>query len=610
MPATRAEARVFTPEYASPEQVRGDSLGTASDTYSLGVVLFELLAGRRPHSRSSRGSRGAPQPQGDVPRPMSQDTSAPKPSTVVSFEAASSRSLPTEAALRVQISGDLDAIALKALRPEPTQRFGSAQELSADIERHLNGLPVLSRRGGTAYRLGKFLRRRGPAVAGVTLLILTLLGGIFFTRREAANARRAQARAEGVSGFLTDILSSVRPTTGGRDVPVSEVLDAAARQVSGERALDPEVRMQLESVLGNSYLALGRYDEAEKHFQTELALSRELHGPGSVEAATSLSDLGVVNTQSGRLDRADSLLQLALKARRASGGPDDTLTATIMSNLGTISHDRGEMKTAEKWHRETLALRRRILPPGDDKISATMNNLAVSLGEQGRWAEAESLNRAALWSMRKNHRPPDRNVADVENALATALDLQDKVSGADSMYQDALAQRRQLLGEGHPDVAFTEMNYAMFCFAYGKQQQAADLSRQVLSSRGKTLPESHPAIAASLQTLGRAEDKLGHTKEAEAALKESLALRTKYLPKGHWAVESAVGILGEHYTLTRDYAKALPMLMESETALAAKFGEDNQRTQTAIKRLVDYYVARGDAAEAAQWRAKLKAAKK
>jgi len=598
VPATRAEARAFTPEYASPEQIRGDALGTASDTYSLGVVLFELLAGRRPHSGTDHVAQ--------VRRHGEGSDSVPRPSTVASAAAAGARGLPGQAALRSQLSGDLDAILLKALRPEPAQRFGSAQELADDLRRYLDGLPVRSRHGGTAYRLGKFVRRRGAAVAAAALILATLVGGVIATRREADSARRAQERAERVSGFLSDLLRSVRPETGGRDVPVSELLDAAARQVPALRSKDPDVCQELETVLGDSYLALGRFDEAEREFRGALALGERVFGARSMEVASLLSDLGVVDLDRGEPERADSLLRKALEVGRAAGGEDDTLTATILSNIGTAAHARGDMKAAERWHRQALALRRRLFPPDHHYVISSTSNLAVALGEQGRWAEAESLHRSALAAARTHLTPPDATLAVIENALATALDLQDKIAGADSMYLDVIRQRRALLGEGHPDLAFTEMNYALFCLDRGRIQQAAGISRQVLAARGKSLPESHPAVAAALQALGRAEDRLGHPRGAERALQESLALRRKYLPAGHWLIASSVSALGEHYLIAHDLQRAEPMLVESERALEQQFGAQNQRTQTAIKRLADLYAAKHSPREATRWRSRLR----
>ncbi len=597
LPVTRSDARAFTPEYASPEQIRGDSLGTATDTYSLGVVLYELLAGTRPQQVSLRPA--------DSEHRGGDTTTSRKPSTVATREAAETRGLPDAGALRSELSGDLDAIVQMSLRPEPEQRYRTVEALAEDLQRYLSGLPVMARRGGTSYRLGKYVRRHAPALAAGLLILISLAAGMGTTRMEANRARLAQERAERVSGFLADLLRSVRSETGGRDVPVSELLDAASRRIPSELAAQPEVRQELETVLGQSYLSLGRFDESERHFRSALEISRRLNGAASHDAATLLSDLGVIELQRGDPARADSTFRQAIEMHRSLGAREDTLLASLYSNLGSAAHDQGDMKSAEKWHRQAVSLKSKLLGPRSDEVVASLSNLAVALGEQGRWAEAESLHRASLEMLKEHHRAPNREIADVENALATALDLQGKFQGADSMYRDAIAQRKILLGPGHPDLAFTMMNYAMMLFAEGRHHQAAEMAREILSYRGKLLPDSHSSIPAALQTLGRAEDKLGHAQGAEAALKESLELRRKYLPPGHWLVASSTGVLGEHYTATREWSRAEPLLREAERGLEKQFGEENSRTQVNVARLVAMYEAAGRPADAAIWRSRL-----
>ncbi|MDQ6827949.1 MAG: serine/threonine-protein kinase [Gemmatimonadota bacterium] len=597
MPLTRGGARPFTPEYASPEQIRGLTLTTASDVYSLGVVLFELLAGRRPHVFPSRAVMDIEQIVLSQP--------VPRPSMVVTDDAAVRRGERSADRLRRKLRGELDQIVLMSLRHEPERRYASVDALDNDLRRHLTGLPIAAQRDWAGYRLRKFVKRNAAAVTASLLVLVALVGGVISTSAQATVARAAQLRAERVSGFLRDLLSSVRPATGGRDVPVSEVLDGAARRISTELVGQPAVRAELEMVIGQSYQSLGRYDDAARHLNEALILRRQINGPTSPEYINAVNNVAGLLSARGELDQADTMLRSALVLKRSSSSKPDTLLALLLDNLGSVAHSKGQEVDGERLHGEALAIRRQVLGPHDDAIAFSLNNMAVARGEQNNWAAAESLHREALAIVKGNHPPPHPLVADVLNALATALDLQGKNEAAESAYVEVINMRRQLLGADHPDYAFSVFNYAMFSFDKGHYEKAMELSQQVLAQRGKSIPESHPSIAASLQTLGRCLDKLGDTTGGRRALEESLELRKKYQPPGSWLVASSEGVLGEHFTLTKDYPKAEQLLLHADEVMSKVLGRDNPRTQTNLKRMISLYDASGQQAKAVATRAKL-----
>lgn len=600
MPLTRGGARPFTPEYASPEQLRGDALTTTSDVYSLGVVLYELLAGRRPYRVEGGNAALA-----DVERAAL--AGPPRPSAIADDEAASSRGERSGDRLRRRLRGELDHIVLMALRAEPEQRYASAGALDDDLRRHLEGRPVAAQRGWAGYRFRKFARRNLAAVTASALVLLALVGGVVASTVQARRARTEQVKSERVSGFLRDLLSTVRPTTGGRDLPVSEVLDGAARRMETGLADQPDVRAELETVIGQSYQALGRYDEAAAHLTRAQALREQVAGPRSSSAIVGLSNVAGLYMARGEIDRADTLFRRGLALVRARGGKPDTLLASLLDNLGSIAHNRGQDAHAERLHREALAIRRKLFDAHDDMIAYSLNNVAVALGDQNHLAAAESLHRAAVAILKANHRTPYPLVADAENSLATALDMQGKNVAAESMYVDVIALRRQLLGPEHPDYAWTVFNYAMFEYDQGHYQEAMDRSREVLALRGKTLPDSHPAVAGSLQTVGRCLDRLGDTDGGGRALGESLALRRRYLPSTSWLVANSEGVLGEHYTLVKQFALSEQLLLHADGVLMRALGPTNPRTLTNVRRIVSLYDAWGEPGKGAAFRSRLAA---
>jgi len=601
LPLTRDSARPYTPEYASPEQIRGEVLKTTSDVYSLGVVLYELLAGRRPHVVASRSPA-------EIERAVLGEPTRP-PSTVVTDAAATTRGERSAARLRRHIAGELDQIVLMALRPEPERRYASAEALDDDLRRYLNGEPIRAHRDWAGYRLKKFAQRNAAAVTASAFVLLALVGGVITTTIQSRRARAEQLKEQQVNDFLRTLLSSVKPVTGGRDVTASELLDAAARRLAFDQTIPVGIRAELETVIGQSDLSLGRYDEAVRHDSAALALTQRLEGATSPATIAAISTIGQAYLQRGDLDHADTAFHHAWALRQSRGGSPDSLLSALIANLGSLAHYRGDNVASERYQREALDLRRRLFGAGSDLTAFTLNDLAVTLGEEGRFADAVPLHREAVAVLRKNHVGPTLELASVLNALATALDLSGNPAAADSVYRETLAIRKQLLGADHPEYAMTLMNYSGFLFDQQRYEEAAANSREILALRGKTLPESHPAIGSALQTLGRSLDHQGDSAGARGALEESLALRRKYVGAASWLAGNSEGVLGDHFTINKDYARAEPLLLDAIAVVGKAVGPANPRTLLNVRRIAALYTAWGKPAKAAEWQAKLPPAK-
>jgi serine/threonine-protein kinase len=598
-PLTRGGTRAFTPEYASPEQIRGGPLSTASDVYSLGVVLYELLTGRRPHAVSSHALV-------DIERAV-LETEIPRPSTVATANAARERHERSAERLRAALRSELDNILLTALKLEPFSRYASVDALDEDLRRYLAGLPVNAQRAWVGYRLRKFVRRHRAVVATSALVLLAIIAGAGGIALQSRKARAEQSKAQEIGRFLRGVLASVHPETGRRDAQVSDVLDAAAKKIEHELGAQPDIRAELETVIGQSYQGLGRYDEAEAHLKTGLRLREQTAGPASASAVVGLSALGQLYMSRGSLDSADALFHRALELQQQRGQTSDSLYASLLSNLGSLAHNQNHAVEAERFHRQALRIQQRVLGAESDLVALTINDIGVAAGEQGRLAEAESLHRASLSTLRKNRAEPDAIVASVLNALAGALDFQNKAAAADSAYIETLALRKRLLGADHPDYALTLYNYSGFIFDQARYREAAQLAREILALRGKTLPESHPSVAAALQTLGRSLDKLGDAAGAERALNESLALRKKYLQRDSWLIANSEGTLGEHFASLKQYSQAEQLMLHAQQSFIQSLGIKNSRTVINTRRLVALYTAWGKPIKAAEYSAMLPA---
>lgn len=270
--ATETIARLLTPEYASPEQLRGLSITTTSDVYSLGVVLYELLSGHRPFSFLSRSAeevshmistREPIKPSLVITRIHDKSQAADPEHPLLTPEAISSTRDGNVDKLRRRLAGDLDNILLKALRKEPERRYASVQDLSADIERHLNGLPVHAREDTFTYRAGKFIQRNKVSVATAVAIGIILITAIAVTTWQAEVAKRERANAERrfkevrslTNSFLFDFddaIADLNGATQAREMVVKkaqEYLSILAQEAGNDRELLWE--------LSTSYLKLG-----------------------------------------------------------------------------------------------------------------------------------------------------------------------------------------------------------------------------------------------------------------------------------------------------------------------------------------------------------------
>ena len=599
-PLTRVGTRAFTPDYASPEQLMGQPVGTRSDVYALGVVLYELLAGRRP--LELRGLSAA-----DAERTV-RDVTPTRPSAVISSERAPMVGERSIDRMRRRLEGDLDAITLKALRKEPERRYASVADLSADIGLHLDGRPVTARPEGLGYRFGKLIRRRrAESIAAVVAIVAVITGMIGVTVQGRA-AEIERARATEVAGFLTTMLGAANPGALGRDVRVREVLDSAA--VRGDARADrPELAADVRQIIGDTYLALGDFETAEKHFRgTVTALARS-EPRGGRRTATALSRVSMALEFQGKYAAADTVLQSATAMFDRFGYDDETAHSDQYDNRGRIRVRLGDMAGAGTFFQKAIDIQNRLVPPNDSSLANLYGNLGMVTSELGRNAEAESLLLRAVAAAKRAHGDVHPLVAALLSPLATIQAYEGLNERADSTFLATIEMRRQLLGDEHPDLAWTMFNFADHLRLTNRHQQAIFWSRKVLEMRGKSLQDEHPAVATAMGVLGRSLDQVDSIAEGERWLRESLALRRRNYPAGHFLISSAENILGEHYAIARKFDVAEPMLLTSEKALVASRGEGTQIVKDARGRIVRMYEAWGKPDEAARWRTKLGAPK-
>lgn len=605
---TREGDRALTPGYASPEQLLGLPIGTRSDVYSLGVVLYELLCGKRPFEVSGDA-------RAHIERVVSQAPPS-RPSVSITRERIEQLSERSHERVRTRMAGDLDAIVLKALRSEPERRYGSVAELSLDIQNHLTGRPVLARPDSVGYRFGKLLRRRRAESAAVALAIVAVVSGSVIALRQARVADRERARAEveqerstEVTNFLKTMLGAANPAALGRNVTVREVLDSAvvrAGTLSNRPDLEAEVRM----IIGGTFLALGEFPLAEEQYRRAAAAEFRRPADGGRGAAVAFTQLSMTKEFAGEYAAADSILRVADSLFARHGFGNDEQHINHLDSRARLLNYLGRTKEAEPIFIEALALQRQIKPLNDTSILASYTNLAVVQSELGNNRSAETLMVAAVAAARRAYGNSHPQVAAVMSPLATVQIRAGMPARAESTFVETIRMRESLLGGEHPDLARSMYNYADLLLTLSRYSESAAWARRVLALRGRTLQDAQPIVAGSMSVLGRALDGLDSLDAGGKLLNECLALRQKVYAPGHYLIASTESQIGAHLALRGEYARAERMLLASEQKLVADRGEASPIVADARLRIAALYERWGKPDSAKVWRERIDRATK
>jgi eukaryotic-like serine/threonine-protein kinase len=619
---THADFRLMTPDHASPEQVRGQAITTSSDVYVLGVLLYKLLSGNSPFVIPTMRLSDIERAICEKDPPLPSHSVGTKNSAEVRSIADARNTSP--ARLRRALSGDLDNMVFMAMRKEPERRYASAQQMASDIQRYLDGKPVIARRDTMSYRTAKFVRRHWlPVTAGASTVFLILAFATttyvqslrIAAERDRVAVQRERAehervRAEEVSNFLVDLFKLSDPEENrGNKVTARELLDSSAKRLRAGLNDQPETKAALLSTVGAVYDSLGQYQDAlpilteslqlqpqahdrsrvntllelgrarigagnlsdaEGPLQEALHLAQNNFGAASSESGHALWELGMLRLQQGQNGEAKDLFVRSLGILETSNAPQADISA-VLDDLATVYTREQQWALAKQTYERSLEIDRRVLGDDHARVTTRLNNLAIVAQNMGDLPKAESLYREAIRRHEGTYGERHPETALVKGNLGLLLQREGRLAEAEPLLRGALDAKLAVYGADNYKVGYTRVSLAMLLHDQGNLTAAESEFRAALAIYDKSLPANHLYRASALMYLARLLVDMGKSDEALALSEQSLKILTAILPasttptaQAHAIHAYALAHLGRSHESADELAAAVPALLSAK----------------------------------------------
>jgi len=649
---TQLHQFIGTPAYMSPEQAEmsGLDIDTRSDIYSLGVLLYELLAGSTPFDGKELLALGI-----DHMRRVIREKEPLRPSTRLATlkgdeltTTAKRRSADTSKLLH-QLQGDLDWIVMKCLEKDRNRRYDTANGLATDLKRHLNNEPVTARPPSAAYRFQKAWHRNKLAYSAAVALGLAILAGAILSSVQAVRARKAEtlakarlteteqarAEAEQVAQFLQQVFESPDPERDGRTTTVAESLDRAAKKLDADLADQPERRARLQSTLAKTYTALGLHAPALKlseqvhafwvgklgaeapetldaagalvrslwaNGQSREALpltedllerTRRRYGPDHTNTLSLVLHYANVLGEVGRRFEALKLREENLDAHRRVLGPEHRETLVTMQNLEVNYHQLGMTNKSRPLQEEIVELSLKILGPDHPVTWHQLGNLAVDYTTTGRHAEAIELLVEVLSKQRSVLGPEHPGTIQTMQTLGDAYHRSGRTNEALQLREEVLELTRKSQGAEHPHVIYRIRVLANSYRAVGRTNEAIQLQEDTLALARKIHGEEHPDFLGILEWLAYSHFQMNNLEEAIRLGEECVSRSRKAIDTNSFAFIQRVTWLGNYYARANRHEQSLPLRRELVILTRLASGPEHTATVAAIKAVADLYAEQG-----------------
>ena len=576
---TRTAARMMTPAYASPEQIRGDPVGTHTDVYSLGVILYELIVGRLPFDLANRAPGEAEKII--LEREAERPSAAAKRMSLISAG-------PHLHGINKGQWADLDVLVLTAMHKDVERRYRTVWALVRDVDHFLRNEPLEARGDSARYRVGKFVTRHRRSItlsAFAALVVVTLV--VFYTvrLRSARNVAVAEtARAERIQGFTLNLLQG-----GDEDVGPSDslrVVTLVDRGVQEAQTLDrePATQAQLYETLGGLYQKLGRFPHADTLLRKSLDQRRRLFGNEHPDVAQSLIALGMLRDAQAEYDTAEALVTQGLAMMRRTLPADAPAIRKATASLGRVLDDKGDYDKAIPVLEEAVRLESAQGKPTQD-LSVAMSELANVHFYAGHYAKSDTLNRQVLAIDHGLYGDVHPHIADdLMNLGAIAMENQN-FAESERYNREALVITRAWYGNAHPETASNLTLLGRALVSEKKFDEATTVLREALQIQEGVYGKVHPRVASALNELGRVAQQKGDLDEAERDFVRLVDIYRKVYNDKHYTIGIALSNLAGVYRDRKRYADAEKLFNDALRRYAAELPPDHQLVGIARVRL-------------------------
>jgi serine/threonine-protein kinase len=555
--------KIWTPQYASPEQIKGEHVTTSTDVYSLGVLLHFLLTDSYPIDFTDKSIREVEEMiLGDDPIPPSRSLLSSSRLTDIAL----SRSTTSANLIRI-LKTDLDYLVLKSLRKEPGQRYDSVSRLIEELDRYEDGLPLMAKAESARYRMTKFIKRHRSKLAAALVFVVTITGlSIMYAwniTHERNIAETERSKAEQVADFLTSLFSAGNPVNAqGEMLTAADLLDLGVERID-DLSDQPLVQAEMLYTIGSSFRGMVMPKKAAPILERALNLQREHLPADHPDIAFTLNALGSVHWSVDEDEEAEPYLREALEMRRRLHGSTHPDVFTSLNNYALVLKDLGQLDEAEQIYRENLEARKAYYGPVHSKVTYSLNNLAFLLVERGKLEEAERYYREGLDAVRSIQGDDHSDAAIFLNNLGSLLQRQGKLDEAEVMLRESIRIRERVYGENHGNVARALnglVNVLKDKQQYDAAEEAALRSLQIVKSAHT---EDHNNVATGLEILGQLYWQSSRLDKAEEYLSDALQMRIRLFPEGSPGLARSYNTLGNFYLNTGRPEQAAPYFSEA-----------------------------------------------
>jgi serine/threonine protein kinase/Tfp pilus assembly protein PilF len=568
----------LTPEYASPEQIKGESITTRSDIYSLGILLYQLLTGHQAYriTVNSPVAIGKIITDEQVIKPSDKFQSTEEISSsdgtikhITPQSISNSRNEKPEKIFQ-HLKGDIDNIILKAIHKDPVRRYTSAEQFSEDIRRHLIGLPVIARKDTIKYRFSKFVQRHKVGVSLFIIfnfIILFSIVAIIYQANIASEERdKAQTELEKfdeVNNFLLEMLASADPEVKGRDVKVFDLLEKATEDVNVKLKNHPKIKSAIKQTLGSTFIGLGEYDKAKTLLTESLEANKILYGLHSKEAAKSSHQLGLCYDWIGNYPLADSFYNQGIFIYDKILEKPTKDFADNLNDYGTYMTNMGLYDSASVLFKRSLDIYGMYSEEKGQKEAITINNLAVNLHHQNKVDEAEKYYSEALNILTNLYGINRPEVASIYNNLAFIYMDNKNYDASENAFKKAYEIKTAVLGKGHPSIGLALSNLGMLYFVKGDYLKAEIPLQESINFFYRIKALEDPFLSLAYYWLGRAYLESNQLNESEEVLRKSILIREELFSKNHSKTFSSVGELAICLLKQKRYSESEKLLNET-----------------------------------------------